>query len=92
MKSRIIPRLRRDLLAEPYQVDANARAARVSQELVRLSVSQLRTMGLRRASRPVPEPPYEPVAIALTPEAAAKLAQLPEGVSVSAIVQEILRR
>ena len=92
MKSRIIPRLRRDLLAEPYREDADARAARVSQELVRLSLAQLRTMGMRRASRPVPEPPYEPFAVALTPEAAAKLVQLPEGVSVSAIVQEILRK
>ena len=92
MKTRIIPRLRRDHLADRYQADTDARAARVSQELVRLSVAELRTMGMRRASRPVPEPPYEPVAIALTPEAAAKLVQLPDGVSVSAIVQEILRR
>ena len=92
MKSRIIPRLRRDLLAPQYRSDANARAARVSQELARMSASELRRLGLRRASRSVPEPPYEPFAIALTPEAAAKLAQLPEEVSVSAIVQELLRR
>lgn len=92
MKSRIIPRLRRDLIAPQYQDDANARAVRVSQELVRLSVVELRSMGLRRASRPVPEPPYEPFAIALTPEASAKVAQLPDSVSVSAIVQGILRR
>lgn len=92
MKSRIIPRLRRDLIAPQYRDDADARAARVSQELVRLSVVELRNMGLRRASRPVPEPPYEPFAIALTPEASAKVAQLPDSVSVSALVQEILRR
>jgi len=92
MKTRIIPRLRRDLLAERYRNDSDARAAKVSEELVRLPLSQLRTMGLRRASRPIPEPPYEPIAIALTPEASAKLAQLPESVSVSAIVQELLRR
>ena len=92
MKSRIIPRLRRDLIAPQYRDDAGARAVRVSQELVRLSVGELRSMGLRRASRPVPEPPYEPFAIALTPEASAKVAQLPDSVSVSAIVQEILRR
>jgi hypothetical protein len=92
LKTRIIPRLRRDLLAERYRDDSDARSAKVSQELVRLPLSQLRTMGLRRASRPVPEPPYDPIAIALTPEASAKLAQLPESVSVSAIVQEILRR
>ncbi|MBU2805199.1 hypothetical protein HF283_00120 [Acidithiobacillus ferrooxidans] len=91
MKSRIIPRLQRDLIAEKYRDDADARAARVSLELVRRSVEELRGMGLRRASRTVPEPPYEPFAIALTPEAAAKLAVLPEGVSVSAMVQEMLR-
>lgn len=91
MKSRIIPRLRRDLMAEKYRDSAEARAARVSRELARRSVEELRSMGLRRASRPVPEPPYEPFAIALTPEAAAKIAILPEGVSVSAMVQEMLR-
>ncbi|MBU2754975.1 hypothetical protein HFU84_06955 [Acidithiobacillus sp. CV18-2] len=91
MKSRIIPRLQRGLIAGKYREDAAARSARVSQELVRLPMETLRSMGLRRASRPVPEPPYEPFAIALTPEAAAKLAALPESVSVSAMVQEMLR-
>lgn len=91
MKSRIIPRLRRDLVAAQYRDDATVRSARVSQELVRLPMETLRSMGLRRASRPVPEPPYEPFAIALTPEAATRLASLPDGVSVSAMVQEMLR-
>lgn len=91
MKSRIIPRLRRDLMAEKYHDDADARSAQVSRELVRLSLEELRGIGLRRAIRAIPEPPYEPFAIALTPEAAAKLAKLPDGVSVSAMVQEMLR-
>ncbi len=91
MKSRIIPRLRRDLMDPLYLEDADARSRRVCEELVRLPVQELRTLGLRRANRPDPEPPYEPFAVALTPEAAAKLARLPTSVSVSAIVQELLK-
>jgi len=90
VRPRILPRLRRDLIAEKYLSDPEARSARVSAELERLPISELRRMGVRRAGRSVPEPPYEPFSIALTPEAAAKLEALPPVVSVSALVQEIL--
>ncbi|UTV80036.1 hypothetical protein MQE22_08365 [Acidithiobacillus sp. YTS05] len=91
MKSRIIPRLRRDLMDPLYLEDADARSKRVCEEIVRRPLEELRSLGLRRANRPAPEPPYEPFAVALTPDAAAKLARLPASVSVSAIVQEFLR-
>jgi len=56
-----------------------------------LSLQDLTHMGLRRANREVPDPPYEPFAIWLSLAAAQKIDQLPENTSVSAIVQSILR-
>ncbi|WP_248885868.1 hypothetical protein [Acidithiobacillus acidisediminis] len=91
MKIRIIPRLRRDQIAERYRDAPQERSARVSHMLETLSMQDLTHMGLRRANREVPDPPYEPFAIWLSWEAAQKIAQLPEHTSVSAIVQNILR-
>ncbi|MGC9217596.1 hypothetical protein, partial [Acidithiobacillus sp.] len=87
-----IPRLRRDLIAERYRRNADVRSQWVCEMLEQTPVSDLCHLGLRRANREIPSPPYEPFMVWLTPAAAAKIAQLPETISVSAIVQEFLCR
>ena len=89
MRGRVIPRLRRDLLAEPYADDPKARSEKVCRVLRETPTEVLREMGMRRSKRPSTDPPYEPFALSLTPEALARLSQLGD-VSLSALVQEIL--
>lgn len=91
MKIRIIPRLRRDLVDERYREDPKERSRRVSEGLERMPLQELIHIGLRRANRTHPLPPYEPFAVVISPAAAAKIDQFPETVSVSAIVQELLK-
>ncbi|OFC57377.1 hypothetical protein BAE30_09685 [Acidithiobacillus caldus] len=95
MRSYIHPRLRRDLIAEEWRQDPESRNHRVSAFLEEASLTDLVRIGLRRASRIHTLPPYEPFAISITPAAQEKLlrleAEMGKQISISAIVQEILK-
>lgn len=92
MQTYIHARLNPYDLSPELQTDAQARSRVLCEEVQRRGLDDLRSLAIRRATREKPVPPYIPFAIAVDPETASKLRQLPKNASISALVQNLLRR
>lgn len=90
MKSYIYPKLVRDEMLPIYATNPAARYARVNSALVNTPMSILLGVGVRR-ERSDSKTPYEPFGVAITGDALRVLCDLPDHISISAVVQWILR-
>ncbi|OCX71657.1 hypothetical protein A6M27_02655 [Acidithiobacillus thiooxidans] len=90
MQSYIYPKLLREEMHADYADNPTLRSKAVNEALLKLSTSDLASMGMRRA-RQKPRVPYEPFGVAITDDALHVLRSLPPTVSRSALIQSILR-
>lgn len=90
MRSYIYPKLLREDLREPFATNPDARSALVNTALMTTPLEALARMGMRRA-RTVPKVCYEPFGVSITEEALHVLRSLPQSVSRSALIQQLLQ-